>query len=165
MNSAVVVAVIGLVGSVVAGAITYWSTKLREREAEWRKEKLSYYKAFVESMSGIVEGDATPEGHRQFARATNNLLLFAPQGVVAAVNEFRHEIRISNASRSAARHDELLAKMLLAIRSDIGVSPTDEPSSFKPTLWASGARETNPSIERTSYRWLRQRQAAAHVER
>jgi hypothetical protein len=23
----------------------------------------------------------------------------------------------------------------------------------------------NPSIERTSYRWLRQRQAAAHVER
>jgi hypothetical protein len=77
MSVAIITAVIGLIGSLVVAALTFWSTKRREREAEWRKEKLGYYKAFVESISGILEGDASPEGQRLFAKATNNLLLFA----------------------------------------------------------------------------------------
>lgn len=139
MNSAVAVALIGLLGSIVAAAFAYWSTKKREREAEWRKEKLFYYKAFVESLSGIVEGDASPDGHRLFARTTNNLLLFAPQSVIDALNEFRNEIRASNPNRSLEQHDRLLALLLLAIRRDVGVFPADNETTFKPILWASGA--------------------------
>lgn len=138
MSSAVAVALIGFIGSVVASALAYWSTKKREREAEWRKEKLAYYKAFVESLSGIIEGDASPEGHRLFARTTNNLLLFAPQSVIEALSAFRGEIRVSNPSRSPEQHDKLLAALLLAIRRDVGVFPTDNEATFKPMLWASG---------------------------
>lgn len=140
MESAIAVALIGVLGSFVIAAVTYWSTKQREREAEWRKERLSYYKAFVESMSGVVDGDASPEGHRTFARATNNLLLFAPQSVVEAVQAYRGEISLSNLpNRTQQAHDALLAAMLLAIRKDIGMSPEDRPSQFKPILWSSGA--------------------------
>lgn len=139
METAIVTALIALIGSVLVAILTYRTTKQREREAEWRKEKLAYYKVFIESLSGIVEGDDSPEGHQAFAKATNNLLLFAPQTVIAALNDFRHEIRFSNTSRTQENHDRLLAALLLAIRRDIGVSPEDEPSIFKPILWASGA--------------------------
>ena len=139
METPIVTAVIALFGSLLAAAITYWFTKRREREAEWRKEKLAHYKAFIESLSGVVEGDASPDGHKAFAKATNNLLLFAPQSVIAALNDFRFEIRISNTNRTSERHDRLLAALLLAIRRDIGVSPEDEAGAFKPILWTSGA--------------------------
>ena len=138
METTIATTLIAVFGSVLVSALTYWSTKQREREAEWRKEKLTYYKAFVESLSGIVEGDSSSEGHKAFAKATNNLLLFAPQAVIAALNEFRHEIRISNTNRTQEKHDQLLAVLLRAIRNDIGVSPKDDPSIFKPMLWASG---------------------------
>lgn len=139
METAIVTALIALLGSIFVAVLTYWFAKQREREAEWRKEKLAHYKAFIESLSGIVEGDSSPEGHKLFAKATNNLLLFAPQPVIASLNEFRHEIRVSNMNRSPEEHDRLLATLLLAIRRDIGVSPEDDSSTFKPILWASGA--------------------------
>jgi hypothetical protein len=139
MSAAFITAIIGFFGSFAVASLTYWFTKRRERETEWRKEKLAYYKAFVESMSGIIEGDATPEGHRLYAKTTNNLLLFAPQPVIAALNAYRSETSISNQRRSQEEHDKLLAALLLAIRKDIGVLPEDDAATFKPILWASGA--------------------------
>lgn len=139
MTATVVAAFIGLIGSLVVATVTYWLAKQREREAEWRKEKLAYYKAFVESMSGIIEGDASPEGHRVFEKSTNNLLLFAPQSVIEALNAFRHEIRVSNPNRTQEKHGKLLAVLLLEIRRDIGVFPQDNAATFSPILWSSGA--------------------------
>lgn len=140
MSGTVIVAVIGLVGSFALAVFTYWSTKRRDRQAESRKEKLVYYKAFIESLSGVVEGDATPEGHRAYTQATNNLLLFAPQAVLSAVSAYRVQNSISNKDNwSLSEHDRLLSEMLLAIRRDVGVMPADVPATFKPKLWASGA--------------------------
>lgn len=144
METAIITALIAAFGSVLVAALTYWSTKRREREAEWRKEKLAYYKAFIESLSGIVGGDATPEGQKLFAKGTNNLLLFAPQAVIVALNAFRDGIRVSNTLLTQEEHDRLLAALLHAIRRDIGVSPEDDPNIFKPKLWASGA-DKNPT--------------------
>jgi len=141
MNPAIAAAILGLIGSLGAALVTYLFTKKREREAEWRKEKLAYYMTFIESMSGTIEGDASPEGHRAFSKATNNLLLFAPQSVVEAVNAFRDEVRISNPTRTQEQHDKLLAMLLLQIRRDIGVSPPDNAATFRPILWASGANK------------------------
>jgi len=146
VDASIITTVITLFGSLFVAAITYWFTKKREREAEWRKEKLAYYESFIDSLSGIVEGDSTPEGHREFAQATNNLLLFAPQTVLSALNDFRFEISVSNIDRCQQKHDRLLAVLLLAIRRDIGVSLKDETGSFKPILWASGVgRNTDQS--------------------
>jgi hypothetical protein len=61
MSATLITAIIGLFGSLTVASLTYWFTKRKEREAEWRKEKLAYYKAFVESLNGVIEDDATPE--------------------------------------------------------------------------------------------------------
>jgi len=138
MTTPFIAPLLGLFGSILVAVFTYWSTKQRERDAEWRKEKIVYYKSFVESLSGIVEGNEIPEGHKLYAKATNNLLLFAPQSVIEALNAFRLENSVSNKDRSQEKHDALLAALLLAVRQDIGVHPADDPATFKPILWAAG---------------------------
>lgn len=144
MNASIITSVVGLLSALLVAAATYWFTKQREREAEWRKEKLAYYKAFVESISGIVEGDSTPNGQLAFARACHNLLLFAPQPVIEALDAFRNEIRTSNPHRTGEQHDKLLGILLLQIRRDVGVCPSDNPATFKPRLWASGVNKNAP---------------------
>ena len=141
-------ALIAFLGSMLAAAFTYWSSKRREREGEWRKEKLQYYKSFIESLSGIIEGEDSLEGQRAFAKATNNLILLAPRAVIDALNDFRNEIRSSNPDNTLEKHDRFLATLLLAIRRDIGVSPIDDPNTFSPKLWASGAGKYSPSASR-----------------
>jgi hypothetical protein len=138
MTTPFIAPLLGLFGSILVAVFTYWSTKQRERDAEWRKEKIVYYKSFVESLSGIVEGNEIPEGHKLYAKATNNLLLFAPQSVIEALNAFRLENSVSNKDRSQEKHDALLAALLLAVRQDIGVHPAGDPATFKPILWAAG---------------------------
>jgi hypothetical protein len=74
-----------------------------------------------------------------YAKTTNNLLLFAPQPVISALNAYRSKNSISNQRLSQEEHDKLLATLLLAIRKDIGILPEDDAATFKPILWASGA--------------------------
>lgn len=140
MSAPILTAVIAALGTLLAAAATYWFTKQREREAEWRKEKLAYYKAFVESLSGILEGESSAEGQRVFAKACNNLLLFAPQRVISALDEFKSEIRVTNRDRSIERHDKFLSNLLLEIRKDLSIEPHDDPGTFKVALWASGVK-------------------------
>ncbi|WP_155416843.1 hypothetical protein [Chromobacterium violaceum] len=139
MNSQIYAAIITLFGGILISAMTYWFSKQRELEAESRKEKLIYYKEFVESLSGVIQGESSAEGHQRYAKATNNLNLFAPQPVLVAVNNFREENSISNRKNwTQERHDELLTLMLSQIRSDINISPKDNLVTFKPKLWSSG---------------------------
>lgn len=133
---------ISIVGALLLAAATYWLTKKREVEAEWRKEKLGHYKAFVDSLSKILDGESTPEGQVAFAKACNDLLLFAPQFVIEALAEFQNETRTSNPNKSQEKHDEVLSKLFLAMRKDVGVIPKDKQGTFKIRLWASGVRKT-----------------------
>ena len=96
METTMVTTLLALLGGLLTAVLTYWFTKKREREAEWRKEKLAYYKVFVDGLSGIVDGDSTSQGQLVFARASNNLLLFASQSVIESLDRFRDEISASN---------------------------------------------------------------------
>jgi len=130
---------ITLAGSGIAACCAaYVFAKWREREAEWRKDKREYYKAFVASLSGTVEGDDTPEGMLAFNRATNDLSLIAPQRVIEALIAFRKETSISNPDRRQDRHDQLLSRLLYEMRKDLALSPKDDEKTFRVVLWASG---------------------------
>jgi hypothetical protein len=131
-------ALIAAVGSVLVAAATYWLTKKQERNAELRKEKLEHYKAFIASLSGILEKESSSEGQKAFALACNNMLLFAPQSVLEALRYFQEETRTSNPNRQNDRHDELLSNLLLEIRKDLKVRPKDKAKIFKAWLWSSG---------------------------
>ena len=93
------------------------------------------------SLSGVVGTDASPEGQRRFARSSNTLHLIASAPVIRALHEYRDEIRVSNPNRSDKRHDELLTKLLEAIRRDLGIPSRAGDPSFQARLWVSGANE------------------------
>jgi biopolymer transport protein ExbB/TolQ len=144
MTVTILAALIASFGSIAVAGATYWFTKQRERDAEWRKEKLEHYKSFVIALSGTISGESTSEGQRAFARACNNLNLVAPQPVIEALREFREETKISNPNKSMERHDKLLAKLFYEIRRDLKISPSDQPQTFRVGLWASGVKPSEP---------------------
>jgi hypothetical protein len=138
VTDALATSLISVAGAFLVAVAGYVLTKRAEREAEWRKEKLAYYKEFVSSLSGTIANESTPEGQIRFSRACNDILLFAPYRVIAALDRFWDEIRISNPSKSLERHDKLLSELFYEIRRDIGVRPKDDPASFRVNLRSSG---------------------------
>lgn len=138
MNNPVAVPIISAAASLVAVAASYWFTKAREREADWRKQKLDHYRELLEAISGIVAGESTPGDQRRYARATNAIGLVASQEVIQAVDRLR-EVSRPSAGWTKEQHDAALAALLLAIRRDLGIRPKDNPATFTYSLWASGA--------------------------
>ena len=141
MSTAVIVSVISAAAGVMAAALSFYLTKKKEREADWRKYKYEQYKEFMVSISGIVAGDSTPEGNRIFAKACNTLHLIGSKGVLNALHAYQDEVASSNPKHSAARQATLLSKLVWEIRRDIEIPGTPQASEFSVNLWCSG---TNP---------------------
>jgi len=141
MDTTVVVSVIAAASGVIVAAVSYFLTKKREREADWRKYKYEQYKEFMVSISGIVAGDSTPEGNRVFARACNTLHLIGSRGVLVALHAYQDEVASSNPSHSAAKESEMLSKLVWEVRKDLEIPGTPQSSDFSVQLWCSG---TNP---------------------
>lgn len=141
MDTPILVAVISAAASLAVAAITFYLTKRKEREAEWRKQKLEHYREFLDALSGVVGSDATPEGQRRWARATNTIGLVASQQVLLMLREFQDAIAKSNPNPSVEAHDHALTQLMLAIRADLQVTPSDDPASFSFRLWCSGTND------------------------
>lgn len=139
MDSPILVAIISSAASVVVAAVTFSLTKRRERDAEWRKQKLEHYREFLDALSGIVGSDTTREGQLRWARACNTIGLVATQSVLVTLINFQDSIAASNPNRSVTDHNEKLKQLMLAIRADLGVAPNDDPTTFNFQLWCSGA--------------------------
>lgn len=139
METSVFVAITSALASICVASLSFWLTKQKEREAEVRKQKLEYYKDLINSFSGIVGTDSTPEGQKLFARASNNLSLVASREVLIALQAFQHEIRKSNPETSIEHHDALLKKLMLSIRSDLKLAKQGDAELLNFHLWCSGA--------------------------
>lgn len=137
-------AIISAIAAIVGSAAAIFLTKLKERQAEWRSKKLSYYEEFFAAASGIVGDTSPPETKVRFATAVNNLHLIASHGVIVALHDFLDEIAVSNQERSQIRHDALWSILVWQIREDIDDPPTKSPERFKARLWASGIAGRNP---------------------
>lgn len=112
--------------------MSYLFNKRREREAEWRRLKLDHYKEYVTALSGVVGHRSTDVSQTRYSDAVNLMTLVAPPPVLKALYEFQDEIRISNTTKSAQRHDATLAALLRSIRTDVHpVKPNDEGIVFR----------------------------------
>lgn len=143
-DTSVVVSVIAAASSVVVAAVSFYLTKKKEREADWRKYKYEQYKEFMVSISGIVAGDSTPEGNRIFAKACNTLHLIGSKGVLNTLHSYQDEARSSNPNHSASKEAVLLSKLVWEVRKDIEIPGTPQASEFSVHLWCSA---TNPKEE------------------
>jgi hypothetical protein len=106
------------------------------RNRYWRRLKLAQYQEFVLALSGIVEGRASPEGHRRYTDAVNSMALIASPPVLTALREFQAEISFANVQRSATKHDRLLDQLFRVMRSDL--HPARDANDLSFTLGVIG---------------------------
>ena len=132
MTDTVWVALITSVSPIAATVATLWLSRNNQLRLEWRKDKLDRYDELLNSLSCLaIDGEDWDEANVRFAKAATTLALVAPQYVVKALMEFHDEINFSNQNKSDTAHDEMLNRLLLAIRRDIGTALGDDAQSFK----------------------------------
>ncbi len=100
MNGTIIVAIITVVGSIVAAAITSYLTKAKDREAEWRAVKLTHYKQFMTALSAIVGPKPTDEERITFADAANDISLVGSPAVLVVYAVILTKLRIRTAAKS-----------------------------------------------------------------
>ena len=95
MDTQVVVSVIAAASGVIVAAVSFYLTKARDREADWRKYKFEQYKEFLATLSGIADSVSTFDSRQNFAKASNTLHLIGSTGVLVVL----HAIRMRQARR------------------------------------------------------------------
>ena len=118
-------------------SLSYYLTKKHELRVAQHNLKLSQYQEFMDALAGVIEGEATDEGHKRFGRATNTLQLVASNNVIVALHAYREEIRVSNQHRNIDKDEALLSRLVWEIRKDLNDAPTNNPSDFSARLWSS----------------------------
>jgi hypothetical protein len=129
--TAAISGVVALVTATVSVALTYFFTKKREREADWRKMKLELYREFVAAVAGIAEGRMTTESEIRYHDAFNTIGLVASSHALAAVQNFQAEISPRNRERTQASHDEKYTFMINALRNDLMGGAAGENKKLK----------------------------------
>ena len=132
--------IIAASSAVIVAALSYWFTKAREREADWRKWKFEQYKEFVSAISGIAIGNLTPEGERIFLDGCNTLNLIGSQRVLDALSAL---IESFNAHKPRAEQNILLSKLIWEIRNDVGIPGTPKAEEYSAHLWYPHTNNSN----------------------
>lgn len=140
MNGIIIVAIITVVGTIVAAAVTVYLTKSKEREAEWRSHKLAHYKRFMTALSAIVGSTPTPKERIEFANTANDIFLVGSPAVLVALRDYLNETSDSNSGKVVDRHDELLTVLMFAIREDLGRKPNRPNEPFEFRLWSGKSK-------------------------
>jgi hypothetical protein len=131
METSILVAII----AAAASAITFFLTKMKEREAEWRKLRVEQYRELITAMSEVA-GVATDEGRRRLALAANHVGLFASPNVLRHLTKLLDAVAAGNMQH----HDEILTSLMHAIRSDLDVPGAESQTDIRFKLWAAGGR-------------------------
>jgi hypothetical protein len=129
---AVCATAISAVATICAVIVTYYLTKKKERDSEWRKLKFGQYQEFILALSGVVRERATREGQRRYADAVNSMSIVATPEILSALMNFQREISYKNSQRTQQKHDDLLDALIRLMREDIypGQSKTAPDFSF-----------------------------------
>lgn len=130
----------GILVPATAGVITFYLSKLAERESEWRKEKLRLYLNFIEALSGITDCEKSEENDVKFAKACNDLHALSPANVLAALHAYLATMAISNTASTPEQKQVALNRLVLTMRKDMKLKPADTETTFQMLLWTSGRK-------------------------
>ena len=143
-TSQIITVMLGIVSAVliayISSLFTYWYTRRTRLEAEWRIDKLKHYKQFLDSITEVMSAPQDfNEVHKQFARACNSVLLIAPQQVTDLLFEyyrahqdtFHQEMTAEEEREYVSDQKRRLKLLVLAIRKDMRITPSDDPDTFQ----------------------------------
>src|ERR1039457_3327513 len=94
--TALVSGAVALVTVAVTQPITYFFSRKRDHEADWRKMKLEQYKEYVAALSGTVHHPSESTVQQRFSDAFNSMALVAPQEVLVAMYALKDETSKKN---------------------------------------------------------------------
>jgi hypothetical protein len=141
MNVPVIVAIITASAGLLASALGFYLTKKKEREAEWRKQKLEHYKEMMAALNVVVGAPPSVDAKVRFAHAANNVFLVGAPPVLVALRGFLDATADSNKENLTDELSEKrLTALLLAIRDDLGIKPNKLPRDYTFRLWSGHPR-------------------------
>ncbi|MFZ1941350.1 MAG: hypothetical protein ACLPZY_01570 [Terracidiphilus sp.] len=142
MNTSVFVEAIAGAVALIVAALSYLFTKVKEREADWRKWKYEQYKEFVATLGAMVGPKPTPESHRTFLKACNTLNLIGSGGVLTSLQAF---IASMNADSPREENNARISRLIWEIRKDARIPGTPDAEEFSARLWfpIQGATKRN----------------------
>ena len=120
-------------------------TKTRERQAEWRKEKLTHYKEYFTALAGVVGSHATDETRKRYAIAFNTVGLFASQEVIERLHAYQEITRLGAGEIPLAEHNRRLTRLVFAMRRDLRLMPHDKEETFSFLLISAQVSDQPPN--------------------
>ena len=130
MGTNVLIVAISSVTAIAVAAFTYYTTKKREREAEWRREKLAHYKDYFAALAETIGENISDEARARYCVAFNTVGLFASQDVIGCLHSYQEITRMPYDKVDVAEHDRRLTNLVLAVRRDLKLQPEDDPATF-----------------------------------
>lgn len=82
MGTNVIIVAISSLTAIIIAALTYYTTKQREREAERRKEKRAHYRDYFAALAETIGTDVSHEARARYCVALNTVGLFASEDVI-----------------------------------------------------------------------------------
>jgi len=130
MGASVIIVAISSMTAIIVAALSYYTTKEREREAEWRKEKLAHYKAYFAALAETIGPRVADDARARYCIAFNTVGLFASQDVIKSLHAYQEITRLPYAEVPIAEHDKRLTTSVLAVRRDLRLRPDDDIGTF-----------------------------------
>ena len=130
MDASVIIVAISSMTAIIVAALTYYSTKQREREAEWRKEKLAHYRDYFAALAETIGPQVSDDARARYCVAFNTVGLFASQDVIKCLHAYQEITRLPYAEVQVGEHDKRLTNLVLAVRRDLRLRPSDDIETF-----------------------------------
>ncbi|MBZ5665684.1 MAG: hypothetical protein LAO30_13865 [Acidobacteriia bacterium] len=126
MNTALWVAVIGALATLIAATITHFLARRREYQLRELQFKLDRYVDFLGGFAEFGSATKSHEVHLRIASAVNVMNLIASREVLEQVYRLFDYIRThKDGSYSIVEQDEIIRQIILAIRGDLGQTTAD----------------------------------------
>ena len=117
--------------AIIVATLSYLFTKMKEREADWRKWKYEQYKEFLAALSANV-GPPNPETHCVFLKECNTLNLIGSRSVLASLQSL---IASMNSDNPREENNARISKLIWEIRKDLRIPGTPGAEDFSARIW------------------------------
>lgn len=138
MESTIVVVLIAMAASIVVPSITFFLTKKKEREVEWRKLRVEQYKELMDAMSNVAGESPSAESRKRLALTANQVGLFASPAVLRQMTRLLNAV----AAGSGDNQDEIITSLIHAIRTDLKVPDAGSHEDIQLRLWGAGGQDS-----------------------
>ena len=131
ISTEIIVVAISTLGSFTVAAFGFFFTKRYEIKAEWRGRKVSHYKELFDLLTDIGIDGTDEKATLLFSKNFNSIALIASQEVINALLDFYDYVKLPDVKKIPDRHDELLTKLYIEIRKELGLANKGDVNNFK----------------------------------